>query len=90
MGPTQRRWATRTAGALAAGAALALLLAPGAARAEAKKTRVLKLDEISVEGRIQKPMAFYILPRSNLNYQGLERNESFLPKVRKSVEQDPF
>ena len=70
-------------------ATIGLPLAASAQQAPAKK-KVLRLDEISVEGRIQKPQAFYILPRQNLNWQGLERTESFLPKIQKSLEQDPF
>jgi hypothetical protein len=52
--------------------------------------KVIKLEAITVEGRIQKPQAFYILQRSNLNFDELNRTESFLNKVLKSVEHDPF
>ena len=52
--------------------------------------RVLRLEEFTVEGRIQKPQAFFILQRSNLNFEGSERKESFLPKIQKSCEKDPF
>lgn len=76
--------------AAAAAAALALSAAPGAQAAEAKKKKVIRLEQITVEGRIQKPQAFYILQRSNLNFDELEKTESFLPKVVKSVEMDPF
>ncbi|MGC4122096.1 MAG: hypothetical protein QM765_47455 [Myxococcales bacterium] len=57
---------------------------------EVKKKKVIRLETITVEGRIQKPQAFYILQRSNLNFDELDRAESFLPKVVKSVEKDPF
>ncbi|MFZ5470773.1 MAG: hypothetical protein ACOZIN_15185 [Myxococcota bacterium] len=72
--------------------ALALLLFPLAAAAQStpKKKKVIRLDAITVEGRIQKPQAFYILQRSNLNFEDLNRTESFVPKVEKSVEKDPF
>ncbi len=56
----------------------------------AGKKKVIRLEAITVEGRIQKPQAFYILQRSNLNFEELNRAESFLPKVVKSVEKDPF
>ena len=56
----------------------------------AKKKKVIRLDAITVEGRIQKPQAFYILQRSTLNFDELNRAESFLPKVEKSVEKDAF
>ncbi len=55
-----------------------------------KKKKVIRLDAITVEGRIQKPQAFYILQRSNLNFEELNKAESFVPKVVKSVEKDPF
>lgn len=78
--------------AIAALAALALG-APAAARAQAAgaaKKRVLKLDAFTVEGRIQKPQAFFILQRSNQGFESQEKKESFLPKLLKSVEKDPF
>ena len=57
---------------------------------KAKKKGVLRLDEFTVEGRIQKPTAFFILQRQNLDLDGLEKRETFLPKIVKSVERDPF
>ena len=60
-----------------------------AASASAKK-KVIRLDAITVEGRIQKPQAFYILQRSNLSFEELNRSESFIPKVIRSVDKDPF
>lgn len=80
------RWSRLLGGTALAGV---LVLVPAGADAQMKR-KVIKLEEISVEGRIQKPQAFYILPRSSLNYTGLERNESFLPKIKKSLEQEPF
>lgn len=64
----------------------------GSEAAPAKKAprKVIRLDALTVEGRIQKPQAFYILPRSNLSFDDLNRTESFVPKVEKSVEQEPF
>lgn len=72
---------------------LVLAFAPAAAGAAEKKgapRKVLRLDAITVEGKIQKPQAFYILQRSNLNFNELDRVESFLPKVVASVEKDVF
>lgn len=56
----------------------------------AKKKKVIRLDAMTVEGRIQKPQAFYILQRSTLNFDELNREESFVPKVEKSVDKDVF
>ncbi len=65
--------------------------AKGSKEARSKGGRkVIKLEAITVEGRIQKPQAFYILQRQNLNFDELNRTESFLNKVLKSVEHDPL
>jgi hypothetical protein len=72
---------------------LALLAAPVFAQEggpPARKKKVIRLDAITVEGRIQKPQAFYILQRSTLNFDELNRAETFVPKVEKSVEKDAF
>lgn len=55
-----------------------------------KKPRVIRLEELKIEGRIQKPQAFYLLQRSNLNFDDLARDERFLDKVVESVEKAPF
>ena len=68
---------------------VAVLAMAGDVRAEEKK-KVIRLEALKVEGRIQKPQAFYILQRSNLNFQGLELKESFLPKLYRSIEDKPF
>ena len=63
----------------------------GSARAQNQPRRkVIRLEAIKVEGRIQNPQAFYILQRSNLNFEGLELKQSFIPKILESVEKDPF
>lgn len=71
--------------------ALILILASTAFGQDApKKKKVIRLEALTVEGRIQKPQAFYILQRSQLNFDELNRPESFIPKVEKSVEKDAF
>jgi len=52
--------------------------------------RVIQLDEIRIEGRVQKPNAFYILNRSNLGYEVLDLRTSFVREVIRSVQHDPF
>lgn len=99
-GPTTRRGTRASAGRLgrllrrmAAGAAAAVLLG-GAAQAQAqeaapaKKPGTIRVQELVVEGKIQKPTAYYILPRSNLNYESLERTENFLPKISEPLEKE--
>ncbi len=56
----------------------------------AAPTRVLRLEEMKVEGRIRKPQAMFLMPRANLNVGALDRSESFLPKVSKAVTKPPF
>jgi hypothetical protein len=62
-----------------------------AARVEKRGgVKVYRLDEIKVEGRIQKPTAFYVLQRSSLNYELESLKQQFVPNILKSVQQDPF
>ena len=75
----------------AAASSLFFLIA-GVASAEtpAPAHKVIRLEAIKVEGRIQKPQAFYILQRSTLNFEALELKESFVPKILKSIDDRPF
>ena len=71
--------------------ALVMLLSSLDATAQDRRRRnVIRLSETTIEGRIQKPQAFYILQRSNLNFEGLELKNSFVPKIIESVEKAPF
>jgi hypothetical protein len=58
--------------------------------AAGRKPKVIQLEEITIEGRVQKPNAFYILIRSNLGYEVLDLRTSFLRDVVKSVQHEPF
>jgi hypothetical protein len=74
-------------------AALLLFAAPGAAQDKKKPARapkVIQLEEIKIEGRVQKPNAFYILNRSNIGYEVMELRTSFVREVIRSVRRDPF
>jgi ribosome biogenesis protein Tsr3 len=64
--------------------------AQAAQKKKSTSKKVLRLEEMKVEGRIQKPQAMFLMPRANLNYGDLERAESFLPKIAKATEKDPF
>lgn len=55
-----------------------------------RQPRVIQLEEIVIEGRVQKPNAFYILNRSNLGYEVLELRTSFVREMVKSVQKEPF
>lgn len=52
--------------------------------------RVIQLEEIRIEGRVQKPNAFYILNRSNLGYEVMELRSSFVREIIRSVNRQPF
>ncbi|MBN2494761.1 MAG: hypothetical protein JXR96_09245 [Deltaproteobacteria bacterium] len=68
-----------------------LLLAALPAQAKKKELRQVVIDEVTrVEGRIQKPEVWYLLPRSNLNFQGLEIEQKLVPKIEGAVKKDPF
>lgn len=70
---------------------MALLVSSVSAHAQTRRRRTkIVLGETKIEGRIQKPQAFYILQRSNLNFEGLELKNSFIPKIIKSVDKAPF
>lgn len=77
-----------------AGLALAGTLAVAApvdAQRRGQGPRVIQLDEIRIEGRVQKPNAFYILNRSNLGYEVEDLRANFmLRNVFRSVEGEPF
>ena len=65
------------------------LTAAGAPRAQAQRKRIT-LDEIVIEGNIQKPQAFFILPRANLNFDELKRREDLKKRIIESVKKEPF
>ena len=75
--------------------AISLLLLSAHAQAQDKKTRqrapkVIELEEIKIEGRVQKPNAFYILNRSNIGYEVMELRTSFVQEVIRAVRGEPF
>lgn len=55
-----------------------------------RQPKVIQLEEIKIEGRVQKPNAFYILNRSNLGYEVMDLRTSFVRDVVRSVEGDSF
>jgi len=80
-----------------AGVALGLfLLDASSAEAQARGARagraprVIQLDEIRIEGRVQKPNAFYILNRSSIGYEVLDLRTSFTREVVRTVQSEPF
>jgi hypothetical protein len=71
--------------------ALVLGLA-GEAAAQKKKSGggVIRLEETVIEGRVQKPNAFFINTRQALVYEVMELRESFVAEIPKAVEEGPF
>jgi len=58
--------------------------------AQRRQPAVIELEEIEIEGRVQKPNAFYILNRSNLGYEVLDLRTSFIREIVDSVRREPF
>ncbi len=53
--------------------------------------KVYKIEgEIVIEGKIQKPEAFYVLQKSSINYDWHELKQEFVPKILDSVTRSPF
>jgi hypothetical protein len=50
----------------------------------------ITLDELVIEGNIQKPEAFFILPRTNLNLSELQRREDLKRRIVESIRKEPF
>ena len=70
-----------------------IAFAASAAGAQTKPKRapkVIQLEEIKIEGRVQKPNAFYILNRSNLGYEVFDLRTSFIRDIVRSVQTDTF
>ncbi len=76
------------------GPLLVIGLVLGAGQAAAKKKRPVRrvvIDEVTrVEGKIQKPEVWYLLPRSNLNFEGLQLEKKLAPKILETTKQDLF
>jgi hypothetical protein len=67
-------------------AVLFALAVPAHAQSKPKRApKVIQLEEIKIEGRVQKPNAFYILNRSNLGYAVMDLRTSFLREIVRSV-----
>ena len=47
-------------------------------------------EEIRIEGKIQKPEAFFFYQKSTINYDWQELKQDFIPKILDSVSRSPF
>ena len=53
--------------------------------------KIFRITEgIVVEGKIQKPNAFYVLQRSSMDYDWESLKQDFLPKILQAAAQHPF
>ena len=87
--------AARTAPAPAAGAPAAAPAADAAPKVKVEKgaggKKVYRItEEIRIEGKIQKPEAFFFYQKSTINYDWQELKQDFIPKILDSVSHSPF
>lgn len=53
--------------------------------------KIFRITEgIVVEGKIQKPNAFYVLQRSSMDYDWESLKKDFLPKILEAASHHPF
>ena len=64
--------------------------APAAAQKKKGGGGVIRLEETVIEGRVQKPNAFFINTRQALVYEVMELKESFVSEIEKVVEDGSF
>ncbi len=80
----------RLAGLLAIAFVVAISSTVTAQNKPKRAPKVIQLEEIKIEGRVQKPNAFYILNRSNLGYEVYDLRTSFVRAIVRSVQGAPF
>ncbi len=66
-----------------------LLLAPSLASAQ-KKPRVVTISEVTIVGRVQKPIAAVDVSRIQPKLTLAELRQPFLDRIEKAVYNDPF
>ncbi len=63
---------------------------PAGAENKKKQKQVVIKEATRVEGKIQKPEVWYLLPRSSLNFDSVSRKEKLAPKIVDHVKKNPF
>jgi hypothetical protein len=71
-------------------AMLAGVGAPASAAEPVKGPRVIELEGIIIEGKIPKPQVFYVLGRSQVRYQNLQLDRTFVARIVETARQNPF
>jgi hypothetical protein len=62
---------------------------PAAAQAK-KGGGIIRLEEMVIEGRVQKPTAFFINTRDRVVYTVMELRESFVDEIPKAIDGGKF
>lgn len=70
--------------------AAALLLDSGSASAQQKKGRVVTISEVTIVGRVQKPIAAVDVSRIQPKLTLGELKKPFLDRIEKAVYREPF
>lgn len=63
---------------------------PASAQQGEDQPEAIQLEEMKIEGEVAKPQVFYVLGRREVRYRSLELDRSFLDRIVKSVEDNPF
>ena len=72
------------------GAALASVLALSSTASAQKKPRVVTISEVTIVGRVQKPIAAVDVSRIQPKLTLAELRQPFLDRIEKAVYNDPF
>ena len=76
--------------AIAFGTALTWAVQADAQAKGKRAPKVIQLEEIKIEGRVQKPNAFYVLQRSSIDYDWETLKQDFLPRILDATQKNPF
>jgi len=68
----------------------ALMAVPSAALAQGKAGRVVTISEVTIVGRVQKPIAAVDVSRIQPKLTLAELRQPFLHRIEKAIYQDPF
>ena len=77
-------------GLLAGVAVLVCGADPAAAQAKKSAGGIIRLEETVIEGRVQKPNAFFINTRQAMVYEVMELRESFVDEIPKAIDGGKF
>jgi hypothetical protein len=67
-----------------------VLVVTGSALAQQKKSRVITISEVTIVGRVQKPIAAVDVSRIQPKLTLAELKQPFVDRIEKSISHDPF